>query len=305
MTATRPPLVERIAGAPITWGVSEVPGWGAQLDAAVVLRQMRELGLAATEFGPEGFLPDSAADKAAVLRAAGLRLVGQFVPVVLHDPGRDPLPDVSRAIDGLVAAGADTLVLAASTGTDGYDSRPELDDAGWRTLLTNLDRLAALATAQGLTPTLHPHVGTMVETGEETQRVLDGSRIGLCLDTGHLLIGGGDPLALASHHPDRVAHVHLKDVDLQWADRVRRGETTYTDAVRGGIFRPLGQGQADIAALITTLEREGYSGWYVLEQDAILTTGPAGDVTPDPLADARASVAAIHAIASSLDGRSA
>ena len=104
--AGRSPVSDRIAGAPISWGVCEVPGWGYQLEPGVVLRQMRELGLAATEFGPEGFLPDDPTAKAATLAGYGLKAVGQFVPVVLHDPGHDPLPEVERAMAGLVAAGA-------------------------------------------------------------------------------------------------------------------------------------------------------------------------------------------------------
>ncbi|XVX20251.1 TIM barrel protein [Actinomycetota bacterium] len=304
MTPTRAPIAERIAGAPITWGVCEVPDWGVQLDTGTVLRQMREIGLAATEFGPEGFLPDSPDGKAEVLRSAGLRAVGQFVPVVLHHPSHDPLPEVADAMDGLVAAGANTLVLAAATGVDGYDDRPVLDDSGWRALLANLDRLAAVAASRALTPTLHPHVGTMIESGEEIQRVIDGSSIGICLDTGHLLIGGGNPVALAAEHPDRIAHVHLKDVDLGWARRVQHGEATYTEAIRGGMYRPLGEGDVDIASIVGSLEQQGYSGWYVLEQDTILSAAPSGAVTPDPLADARASVATIREIASRLDGRS-
>ncbi len=268
------PLPERIAGAPISWGVSEVPGWGWQYDPAVVLAQMSEVGLAATEFGPDGFLPDAPEDKARTLAEAGLEAVGQFVPVVLHDDGHDPLPEVERALDGLVAAEASTLVLAATTGVEGYDSRPALDDAGWATLLANLDRLAAAARARGVVPTLHPHVGTMVESGAEAQRVIDGSSIGLCLDTGHLLIGGGDPVALARRHPDRIAHVHLKDVRAEVAERVRSGELTYADAVRAGLYVPLGRGDVDVAAIVGALEDAGYDGWYVLEQDTVLDGDP-------------------------------
>ena len=276
-------LADRIAGAPISWGVCEVPGWGHQLPPEVVLAQMSELGLAATEFGPDGFLPDSAEDKVATLRSHGLAAVGQFVPLVLHDPGHDPLPELELAMVDLTAAAASTVVLAAATGAEGYDDRPQLDDQGWATLLANLDRLAAAAAAQGLTATLHPHVGTMVETGEETDRVLAGSRIGLCLDTGHLLIGGGDPVRVAREHPDRIAHTHLKDVRLDLARRVQAGETTYTDAVAAGMYVPLGQGDVDIAAIVGALEDSGYAGWYVLEQDTILpedpgAQGPLGDV---------------------------
>lgn len=287
----RSSVADRVAGAPISWGVCEVPGWGYQLDPGTVLRQMRELGLAATEFGPDGFLPDDPQAKAATLAEYGLKAVGQFVPVVLHDPGHDPLLVAERAMEGLVAAQASTVVIAAATGQDGYDDRPVLDGSGWSTLLGNLDRITDAASARGLVATLHPHVGTMVESGEETSRVLVGSRIGLCLDTGHLLIGGGDPVAVAQQYPGRIVHTHLKDVRIDWARRVRSGEATYTEAVAGGMYVPLGQGDVDITAIVAALEGNGYAGWYVLEQDTILAGAPAaGGVGPDPVADVRVSI---------------
>jgi inosose dehydratase len=228
--------------------------------------------------------------------------VGGFAPVVLHDPERDPLPEVRRVLSGFGAEGGEsaegvegagsmersnpglTLVLAAVHGLDGYDERPALDAAGWTALLTNLDRIAALAADAGVRAVLHPHVGTMVERADEVDRVLDGSGVPLCLDTGHLLIGGADPVALAARATGRVAHVHLKDVDAALADEVQRGEVRYTDAVRTGIYRPLGAGDIDIAAIIGSLEGAGYDGWYVLEQDTVIDhepapgAGPAGDV---------------------------
>ncbi|WP_404386132.1 TIM barrel protein [Knoellia locipacati] len=292
-TTARPSVSDRIAGAPISWGVCEVPGWGFQLAVDSVLREMREVGIVATEFGPDGFLPDEPVAKAEALEAAGLRAVGQFVPVVLHDPGHDPLPEVESAMEALTVAGATTVVVAAATGVEGYDARPELDDAQWDTLLANLDLVTAAAEARGLTATLHPHVGTLVESGEETERVLAGSRIGLCLDTGHLLIGGGDPVQIARAHPGRIGHVHLKDVRLDIAERVRAGSLTYTDGVSQGMYVPLGEGDVDIAAIVGSLENDGYAGWYVLEQDTILT-GPPAETGVDPLADVRASIDFIH-----------
>lgn len=270
--------LDRVAAAPISWGVCEVPGWGHQLTPERVLDEMAALGLTATEFGPDGFLPGP------LLAARGMTAVGGFVPVVLHDPATDPLPEVRTALAGFTAAGAGTLVLAAATGQDGYDARPELDTLGWKTLLANLDRVAALAAAAGITAALHPHVGTMVETPDDVDRVLEGSWTGLCLDTGHLLVGGTDPVALARRAAGRVVHVHLKDVNEEAAAAVREGGVTYTEAVPAGMYRPLGQGDIDVAALIGTLEDAGYEGWYVMEQDAVLTAepppggGPVGDV---------------------------
>jgi inosose dehydratase len=90
-------MMDRLAAAPISWGVCEVPGWGWQMDSGTVLAQMREVGVRATEFGPDGFLPADPQAKAAVLHDAGLQAVGGFVPVILHDPAHDPMPGVDAA----------------------------------------------------------------------------------------------------------------------------------------------------------------------------------------------------------------
>jgi inosose dehydratase len=130
----------------------------------------------------------------------------------------------------------------------------------------------------------------MVESGEDTDRVLAGSSIGLCLDTGHLLIAGADPVALARQHPGRIAHVHLKDVRRPVAEQVRSGELSYTDGVRAGVYVPLGQGDVDVAAIVGALEDDGYAGWYVLEQDTILDADPGGQPGHLPVDDVETSL---------------
>jgi len=284
---------DKIAGAPISWGVCEVPGWGYQLAPDRVLTEMQQVGLAATEFGPDGFLPSDPAAMAALLAARHLAAVGGFTPVVLHEPGRDPAPGIERLLDSYDAAHAGVLVLSAATGRDGYDTRPDLDEDGWQTLLANLDRLTALAAGRGVRAVLHPHVGTMIERGEEVQRVLEGSGISLCLDTGHLLIGGTDPAELTRQAPDRIGHTHFKDVDDTIAAQVRSGRLTYTEGVRRGMYRPLGRGDVDFAAIVGYLRGRDYGGWYVLEQDTILTEEPHGE---GPVADVRHSAGYLRAL---------
>jgi inosose dehydratase len=276
--------VDRIAGAPISWGLCEVPGWGYQLTPQRVLSEMQGLGLVATEFGPPGFLEADAESRVAQLAEHGLGAVGGFHVAVLHDPGHDPVPGVDAFIDECLAAKAGMVVLAAGTGQDGYDARPELDDAGWQTLLTNLDRIADHATGRGVEASLHPHMGTMIEGAAETLRVVEGSRIGLCIDTGHLAAAGADPGAIVAANPARVRHVHLKDVDSALAAQVVGGSVTFADAVRGGLFVPLGTGDVDVDGIVDTLERAGYRGWYVLEQDVMLPDDPDGE---GPVADVR------------------
>ncbi|MFI0349136.1 TIM barrel protein [Actinomadura sp. 9N407] len=287
----------KVAGAPISWGICEVPGWGHQMAPRRVLAEMRDLGLTATELGPAGFLPDDPAGRARLLAEYGLALVGAFVPVVLHDPAHDPLPGIDRALDdlddlddldGQDGTGEDAmLILAAATGIDGYDQRPDLDTKAWRTLLSNLDAITIAAAARGRRVALHPHVGTVVERRAEVERVLGGCSVPLCLDTGHLIVGGTDPLWLARFAAQRIAHVHLKDVDVLLAGWVREGRVSYTEAVGNGLYRPLGQGDIDITGVIRTLEVAGYEGWYVMEQDAILTTEPPDPPEGGPYADVR------------------
>jgi inosose dehydratase len=269
----------KIAGAPISWGVCEVPGWGFQLPVDRVLTEMREVGLTATEFGPEGFLPVDRDERDRLLGGYDLHALGGFVPVVLHADS-----DLERAFDGFQTG--DVLVLAAATGTEGYDERPELDPAGWRRLLRNLDYLTTAAEDRGMSAVLHPHVGTMIETGPDVERVLEGAGIALCLDTGHLLIGGTDPVALAERAGDRIAHVHAKDVDHRLARKVQAGDLTYTEAVAQNMYRPLGDGDIDFGAVAAALGKYHYDGWWVLEQDTILAEEPRGE---GPVADVRRS----------------
>ncbi|AMY19497.1 MULTISPECIES: sugar phosphate isomerase/epimerase family protein [Nocardiaceae] len=287
-------MTVRIAGAPISWGVCEVPGWGHQISVDRVLREMREAGLTATENGPDGFLPSDPQELARTLAYHGLTSVGGFAPVLLHERGHDPVPGISGLLDGFVAAHADVIVLAAVSGRDGYDARPELTDDEWTTLLRNLDRLAAASAERGIRAVLHPHVGTMIEQRDEVHRVLDGSSIPLCLDTGHLMIGGTDPAELARQASSRITHTHLKDVDAALAARVQAGDLTYTDAVQAGMYTPLGTGDVGIGGVVETLLDAGYDGWFVLEQDTILTDDPADDA--GPVLDVKASVAYLRSV---------
>ena len=267
----------RVAAAPISWGVCEVPGWGRVLDTATVLGEMAELGITATELGPPGYLPESPTELTGMLDQHGLRLVGGFLAVPLHDQVEKSVAEAERSAALLARAGGDVLVLAAATGLDGYDERPELTGDQWRTLIDTAERIAHAAEGHGLSTVLHPHVGTHVERAHEIENFLTDSSLPLCLDTGHMLIGGADPVDIARRWASRIGHVHLKDVRLDLAARVASGELAYTEAVHQGIYVPLGDGDVDIAAIVGHLDAAGYDGWYVLEQDTALAEGsPAG-----------------------------
>jgi inosose dehydratase len=287
----------RVAAAPISWGVCEVPGWGRVLDAPTVLGEMAELGISATELGPPGYLPRDPAELRALLGGHGLRLIGGFLAIELHTAQEAALAAAEDSAALFAACGAEVLVVAAATGLDGYDERPALSDAEWRTLFDTIAKIRDIASTHGLRAVVHPHVGTHVETGAEVDRFLAGSDVDLCLDTGHLLIGGTDPVALAERHPSRIGHLHLKDVRGELAESVRNGTMSYTEAVGKGLYTPLGDGDVDIEALVRSVRQAGYDGWYVLEQDTALGEGSPDDL---PKKDTSRSLAHLDDIISRL-----
>ncbi|MGZ6632819.1 MAG: sugar phosphate isomerase/epimerase family protein [Solirubrobacteraceae bacterium] len=286
-------LDERLAGAPISWGACEVPGWGVMPDPERVLSEMASVGLRGTELGPPGFFPADPRLLRETLGRHDLEPVGAFVPLVLHHRSLGDAARLARETTTLLAdAGARMLVL--SIVEDKAWSEPtKLDDDAWRNLAANVEAIEAIAAGDGLTVALHPHVGTLIETGAQVRLALERLDVGWCLDTGHLLIGGTDPVVFVRDHGDRIVHAHLKDIDTTIAARLRSGELSLLSATRQGLFVPLGRGDAGIASVLDALARHGYDGWLVLEQDTAIT-GEEPPVGREPIVDVRESIAFLH-----------
>jgi inosose dehydratase len=275
-----PEHTPRLAGAPISWGVCEVPGWGVQLPPERVLAEMAALGLHATELGALGWLPlDGAAVKAA-LDGYGLTLVGGFVPV---DVRADDDESIRVASAQLAEAGGEMFVAAAVQDRDWSTPIP-LDSEGWKRAGERLRALAEQVAHDGLTFVLHPHAGTLLESRRDIELALAHTDVPWCLDTGHLLIGGVDPAQFIRDHADRIGHVHLKDSDAKLAEGVRSRQLSLVQAVQNGLFKPLGDGDARIGEVVRLLDDMGYERWLVLEQDVAIT-GPEPPVDGGPVLD--------------------
>ena len=291
--------LERLAAGPISWGVCEVPGWGAELRPDRVLSEMAELGLRATEAGPDGYLGDDASEIVALLERYGLSLIGGFLPVVLHDRAEHEAAIGSAHRVGALFEAARARFLNSAVVVDlDWSERVPLSASQWQAIFEGLSRIDDVAEAHGLTHVAHPHWGTLIQTRDDVSRLLEGSDVLVCLDTGHLVLGETDPVWLAQSAGDRIAHVHLKDVEGPIADRLREGELEIVPAVQSGLFQPLGEGVAPIADTVRTLERAGYEGWYVLEQDCALASA---DIPPGqgPIEDVRTSLEFLRSL---LDG---
>ena len=293
---SRSKLLSRTAAAPISWGVCEVPGWGAQLPAERVLAEMQQLGFPATELGAIGYLPSDPATLVATLAAHDLRLTGGFVALALHDPATADTAraQATEAADLLAAGGASTFVTCPVSDPDDW-ARIPLDGAAWVHLAAMVAEVEALCRARGLTQVIHPHIDSLVETADEINRLLEATSSRFVLETGHMSIGGFDPLLLAKTAPERIGLVHLKDIDAEIGARLFADELTLMEAVQAGVFPPLGAGDLPLAEIIATLEEAGYDGWYVIEQDVAIT-GPMPEPGQGPIDDVAASIAFLRSV---------
>ena len=283
-------FLTRLAGAPISWGVCEVPGWGLELQPRRVLGEMQQLGLTATELGSDGYLPTDPAELKDLCAEFGLEMIGGFVPLVLHEAAElDATIEAARRTAELMsAAGATVFVTSAVTDWD-WGPRTALTSDDWNFTAKTLSIVDDILGEFGMTQAIHPHLRTVVETRADIEALLDVSDVGWTFDMGHMQIGGMDPLEFIDIAFDRIRHVHLKDVVMDLAGPVFAGDQSIMDGVQAGMFCNLGRGDVPIGAIVTELEARGYDQWYVLEQDAAITAGEPA-VGAGPLLDVLASI---------------
>ena len=268
-------FLDRVAAAPISWGICEAPGWGLQLPVDRVLTEARELGITAMEQGALGWLPTDPTAQRTKLAEYGMQMLGGFVPLVLHDPDqRDAMLAIAGDVAANMEAAGGTYFVTAVVGSLADWFRPEMSEASWSELFANLDRVESICHEHGLTQVVHPHVDTLIETAEEFDLFLQRSGVRFCFDTGHLTIGGADVVQVARQQIDRIGIVHLKDVDGDIAARLRAGELDLMSARQAGLFPSIGDGIVKIAEVVEALEDGGYDGWYVMETDVALKGEP-------------------------------
>lgn len=268
--------VHRLALSPACWGVSEGRGWGHQLGVERVLSEAAAVGEGAITAGPPGFLPDRSDHARALLRRNRLQVVAGQVHAILHHHGiRGPeLAHIDGHAHWLSAVGAETLVLAAIPDRDPASAKEAalLSNAEWAHLLHLVGSVEHVCARHHLKLAVQPRFGSIIQGPREIERLLVGSEAGVCLDIAHLVLAGADPVEVIELTAGRIQHVHLNDVDLQVARQVRERTVAYDEAVAQDLYRPLGEGGAEVARAIEALRASGYRNWYVLEQETRLGT---------------------------------
>ncbi|MCX4390884.1 sugar phosphate isomerase/epimerase [Micromonospora peucetia] len=286
----------RVAGAPVNYGIYQPAGPLVGPDE--LLAELVGDGYAGIDSGPIGYL-GTGQSLARRLAATGVGLAGGWVDLRFADPDgyAEDLAQLDAALDVFTAVSTDdprfaprpTLACPANPARMARPGTPPdlasaLPAAAWPDFAARVQQAADRCRDRGLEPVFHYHLGTDVETEAEADRLLELTDIAVCLDTGHLLLAGGDPVAAVRRWAGRIGQVHLKDADLAAHHRVRAAGGGLVDVVAAGGFCPLGTGDVDLAGVLAALDTVGYTGWLVIEQDA-----PAADRDLDRIrADQRA-----------------
>jgi inosose dehydratase len=269
----------RLASAPCTWGVWErTVGRDDLIPPGLMLKTVQELGYTGIELGPPGYL---GADGDAVLRTLepyGLALVGAFAPLQIADEEgfRDDLAFLDQTISILAATGArgpvvlagdENAIRLAAAGRPEATRATALEPEQFKRAADRIQQAAERARAAGVQAAFHPHTATYIESPDEVAALLDATDVSIAFDTGHTVVGGGDPVELAREARDRISHLHLKDVDPNVLARVRSQELTVEQAWESGLFCEFGTGAVDFPAVLAALD--GFAGWAVVEQDRV------------------------------------
>ena len=274
----------RIANAPCSWGVIE--GIDGERGGYVrVIDEMQETGYAGTELGDWGFMPTDPASLTRELDSRQLSLLASWVSVFLQDASRhqESADDAVRTAKLLAAVGGRENMIVL--GNDPYGDAVRTKHAGritadlgmsqeqWQTFATGANYVARCVMDEaGLRTVFHHHIGTWVETPEETRKLMhmtDPTILGLCFDTGHWAFAGGDPVHGIHEFGDRIWHVHFKDHEPNVARQSREQGWDGPTAVGRGVFCELGRGDVDFRGVVKALRDIGYAGWIVVEQDVL------------------------------------
>jgi inosose dehydratase len=280
-------MLASIANAPCSYGAFEetVGVDPLVLDALELLDQVTAAGYVGIDLGPVGYL-GSVEQLPARLADRRLTLAGGFMALPFCDP--DTLADEIWQLDALLdtfdAVGssdppprptlAGISTPDARLSANGTPRRPEWSHEAWQRYADGVSSVTERCRQRGYEPTFHHHAGTEIETPDEIERLLSLTDVGLCLDTGHLAVAGGDPVEGVRSWGARINHVHMKDAERTALAALAAGSAPVEELWTGRVFVPLGDGDLDCSQFLRALDELGYRGWIVVEQDIVPQRGP-------------------------------
>lgn len=264
--------------APIGWCNDDMPDLGAENTFRQTVSEMALAGFTGCEIGNK--YPSDPAELKRALDLRGMSIASRwFSSFLLTQPFSQVQEDFEKELDFLAAVGCNRInVSEQSYSIQGQLDTPVLtgghkhimDDREWNLLCEGLNKLGRIAADRGFKLCFHHHMGTVVQTAAETDRMLAGTDpryVFLCYDTGHFTFAGEDPLLMLEKYADRIGHVHLKDMRLSVVEEARKNNWSFLQSVRNGAFTVPGDGNVDFDPIFAALSKAGYQGWLLVEAE--------------------------------------
>lgn len=266
----------KLAIAPIGWTNDDMPELGGEITFEQCVSEMALAGFSGSEVGNKYPRDTDVLKKALGLRR--LEIASAWYSAFLTSK---PYEETTQAFtlhrDFLHEMGAKVIVVSEQGNsiqgqmeTPLFEQKPVFTEDEWKLLVEGLHLLGDLAAEKGMKIVYHHHMGTGVQTAQEIDRLMtdtDPDKVSLLYDTGHLVFSGEDHLHVLEKHMDRIHHVHLKDVRIDVANKVREGKLSFLQAVKEGVFTVPGDGVIDFKPVFEKLESAGYKGWFVVEAE--------------------------------------
>ncbi|MDF2943333.1 MAG: iolE [Herbinix sp.] len=262
--------------APIGWTNDDMPALGGDNTFEQCISEMALAGFTGCEVGNK-YPKDTAVLKEA-LDLRGMRIASKwFSSFLVTKPYEETEQEFIKELDYLEALGANRINISEqSYSVQGkeelsiFDNKVYFTDAEWNRLCEGLNKLGKVAVNRGFKLCFHHHMGTGVQTIAETERLMentDKNLVFLCYDTGHFTFSGENPLYILKKYPDRIGHVHLKDVREDVLNKATQGKWSFLKSVREGTFTVPGDGCVDFTSVFAELEKCGYEGWLLIEAE--------------------------------------
>jgi inosose dehydratase len=274
-------MAVRIGVNPNSWTLDDVPELRHFTSLADCLREAAQCGYAGIEMG--GIFPRRAAELRPMLTGVGLDLVSGWYDGKLHQQGVEaefralrPFLEFLKEMGCAVVVYADVSGASFGNPQSPLSVRPRIAEKGWAAYGAAANLLSERMADFGVAMAFHHHIGTVVESDEEVDRLMaeTGPAVGLLFDSGHSLLAGGDPLGLARRHAARINHVHCKDARADVLTDVIGRDSSFIDAVLAGVYTVPGDGCIDFASILTVLAQHDYRGWLVVEAEQDLRKAP-------------------------------
>lgn len=264
----------RIGINPLTWTNDDLPSLGADTPLSVCLTEAKMAGFAGIELGNK--FPREPEVLGPILKEHDIELVsGWYSAQLMVRSVEQEIAALQDHLTLLKALGSNVMVFAEVTNCIHGDQsaplsqRPRMTSSQWQEYVIRIDAVADYLAKHGVKLAYHHHMGTVIETAADVDFLMQntGKNVGLLLDTGHITFAGGDALAMAKKHAERIVHVHCKDVrPAVLKDNLNR-DAAFLNAVLEGVYTVPGDGSIDYLPIFETLKAVNYEGWIVLEAE--------------------------------------